>query len=119
MDDLLAGVNRHLEATIQQLSDKKLHSGLQNALHYHDESKLPVTSTADLANRSIDLLHQLETLLEPGHLILANHFPGYFRQPYGEPSDIRITSMIGYFNAKCLVAVVDLELPINCRIKTQ
>ncbi|KAK8157443.1 O-methyltransferase-domain-containing protein [Phyllosticta citrichinensis] len=52
---------------------------------------LPDPELTKLANKSIDLLHEIEQMLEPGHLVLADHF-------------------LGYVHAKCLVGAVDLKV---------
>ncbi|PVH97233.1 S-adenosyl-L-methionine-dependent methyltransferase [Periconia macrospinosa] len=52
---------------------------------------LPDPELRRLANQSIDLLHQIEQMLEPGYLVLADHF-------------------LGYVHAKCLVAAVDFSI---------
>lgn len=44
------------------------------ALHDHD--RLPDKRLAGLASQSVDMLHQIEQLLEPGPLVLADHFLG-------------------------------------------
>ena len=47
---------------------------LRAALHDHD--KLPDKYVASLAREAINLLHETEQLLEPGPLVLADHFLG-------------------------------------------
>jgi hypothetical protein len=42
----------------------------------HDHERLPDKQITGLANKAIDLLHETEQLLEPGPLVLADHFLG-------------------------------------------
>lgn len=42
----------------------------------HNDAKLPEKKIAAMASEAIDLLHQIEQILEPGHLVLADHFLG-------------------------------------------
>ena len=42
----------------------------------HDYSRLPDKRLYQLANKAVDLLHETEQLLEPGPLVLADHFLG-------------------------------------------
>ncbi|KAH8585423.1 S-adenosyl-L-methionine-dependent methyltransferase, partial [Bisporella sp. PMI_857] len=63
----------------------------------HDHDKLPDKRLADLASTAIDLLHETEQILEPGSLVLADHFLGIL--------------YIGYLNSKCLTAAVELNIP--------
>jgi hypothetical protein len=75
-----------MEATLSILSAslKEATSQLQGplnaerlaALHDHREGKLPDAVLSELAAQTIDLLHQVEQLLEPSSLVLADHFLG-------------------------------------------
>ncbi|KIA75384.1 hypothetical protein HK57_00103 [Aspergillus ustus] len=62
------------------------------ALHNHSEGKLPDAALSELAGKTVDLLHQVEQLLEPSSLVLADHF-------------------LGYLNSKCLCAAVEFHIP--------
>lgn len=42
----------------------------------HDHDRLPSKKIAGLASQAVDLLHETEQLLEPGPLVLADHFLG-------------------------------------------
>ena len=42
----------------------------------HDHNKLPSKKLVGLASQAIDLLNETEQLLEPGSLVLADHFLG-------------------------------------------
>ncbi|KAL6788112.1 putative O-methyltransferase [Trichoderma sp. SZMC 28012] len=90
MDYLLQELNTHLRS-VQGHLQGKLHDELQKRLHNHEEGVLPDKELGQLATESIDLLHSIEQMLEPGHLVLADHF-------------------LGYVHAKCLCAVVDLRI---------
>ncbi|KAL3484362.1 O-methyltransferase-domain-containing protein [Aspergillus germanicus] len=91
-----------MEATLSILSAslKEARSQLQGplnaerlaALHDHREGKLPDAALSELAAQTIDLLHQVERLLEPSSLVLADHF-------------------LGYLNSKCLCAAVEFHIP--------
>lgn len=50
------------------------HAQLLAELHDHD--KLPGKKLAGLASLAVDLLHETQQLLEPGPLVLADHFLG-------------------------------------------
>lgn len=75
MEDILQSLNSQLSSVRNQLKGK-LHGELQDLLHNHDKGVLPDSRIANLAAQSIDLLHDVEQMLEPGHLILADHFLG-------------------------------------------
>lgn len=49
------------------------------ALHDHREGRLVDANLGEAATRVIDLLHQVEQLLEPSSLVLADHFLGESR----------------------------------------
>ena len=67
-----------LHVSLQALKGD-LHEELTAALH--DDSLLPNKRLANLAANAIDLLHETEQLLEPGPLVLADHFLGMFWSP--------------------------------------
>lgn len=75
MEATLHLLNAHLEAVRDQLKGD-LQEELQKSLHDHTEGALPYTSHASLSSQSIDMLHEIEQLLEPGQLVLADHFLG-------------------------------------------
>jgi len=56
------------------LKEPTLNAELMKALH--DTTCLPDKDTAQLAAQAIDLLHETAQILQPGHLILADHFLG-------------------------------------------
>lgn len=76
MEEALESLNVHLEHTLQHFNGNHIQRELQEALHNHGENSLPRAEIAALANKSIDLLHEIEQLLEPAHLVLADHFLG-------------------------------------------
>ncbi|MCJ1271572.1 hypothetical protein MMC22_011474 [Lobaria immixta] len=78
-----------LKTSLEGLQEESTLSQLQDALH--DDQKLPDTKTSAQASVAIDLLHQIGHLLEPAHLILADHF-------------------LGYTNTKCLCSAVELRI---------
>ncbi|MCJ1401067.1 hypothetical protein MMC11_004279 [Xylographa trunciseda] len=89
MENTLDGLIGTLESTLKFLNgDAKIL--LQDALH--NDGKLPDKKFSQKASRAVDLLHQTEQLLEPGPLVLADHF-------------------LGYLNTKCLVTAVELGVP--------
>lgn len=77
-DGSLAAELTHLQATLraslETLKSAKVAPELQAALH--DDKNLPDKALARLASDTIDLLSQLEQLLQPAHLVLADHFLG-------------------------------------------
>ena len=64
-----------LQSTLKVLKGDA-NTQLMSALHNHE--RLPDKKLANLASRAIDLLHETEQLLEPGPLVLADHFLGWW-----------------------------------------
>ncbi|KAI4958687.1 hypothetical protein J4E86_004292 [Alternaria arbusti] len=91
MASVLTSLNTQLEDVLHTLKSDPVSQELQKGLHDHAKGALPDPELKSLANKSIDLLHQIEQMLEPGYLVLADHF-------------------LGYVHAKCLVAAVDLSI---------
>ncbi|KAL3422106.1 o-methyltransferase [Phlyctema vagabunda] len=79
-----------LKSSLHLLTADKTRAHLDATLH--NDAKLPEKRIAAMASETIDLLHQVEQLLEPAHLVLADHF-------------------LGYTNTKCLCAAVELRIP--------
>lgn len=75
----LQELNNHLRSSLNALSREPLRSALKHALH--DDKKLPDKELADLAGQTIDLLGEIDVLLEPAHMILADHFFGTSAHP--------------------------------------
>lgn len=73
MEETLTLLNASLKATLYILKGSA-NAELLAALHDHD--KLPDKKMAGLAYQAVDLLHEIEQLLEPGPLVLADHFFG-------------------------------------------
>ncbi|OJD30959.1 o-methyltransferase [Diplodia corticola] len=96
MDTLLTSLNSDLEGLLQTLKSEEVNLKLHNSLHDHGEGALPDPKLSKLASKSIDLLHEIEQMLEPGHLVLADHF-------------------LGYVHAKCLVGAVNLKVADRLR----
>lgn len=76
----------------EHLSDTHVSVTINEQLHGTQEEQLPDTQMEGLAAEAINLLHDIQQRLQPGHLVLADHF-------------------FGYMGSKCLVAVVQLGIP--------
>jgi hypothetical protein len=76
MEETLTSLNLYLEKTLNILNSELVKAELHGALHNHDEGVLPSASAISLANKTTDLFHAIDHLLEPGHLVLADHFLG-------------------------------------------
>ncbi|KAI0468893.1 S-adenosyl-L-methionine-dependent methyltransferase [Xylaria cf. heliscus] len=88
MESVLHNLINSLKSASHRLSGD-LNQSLNAALH--DDTKLPDRKTSLLAAQALDLLSEIRLLLEPGHLILADHF-------------------MGYMNSKALYAAVELKV---------
>ncbi|KAJ4357161.1 uncharacterized protein N0V89_001736 [Didymosphaeria variabile] len=89
MESLLHELNASLESAVRRLNgDEKL--ALQESLH--NTEALPNKTTLALAGQTLDLVAEVQHLLEPGHLILADHY-------------------LGYMSTKALCAAVELNIP--------
>ncbi|GAW14668.1 hypothetical protein ANO14919_040710 [Xylariales sp. No.14919] len=89
----MESVLRHLIDSLKSASQNlkgEFNQSLNEALH--DDTKLPDRQTSLLAGQALDLLSEIRLLLEPGHLILADHF-------------------MGYMSTKALCAAVELKIP--------
>jgi gliotoxin/aspirochlorine biosynthesis O-methyltransferase len=73
LEESLVQLINCLQTSLQALQGD-LHGELTAALH--DNPRLPDKRLVKLAGNAIDLLHETELLLEPGPLILADHFLG-------------------------------------------
>ncbi|GIZ40455.1 hypothetical protein CKM354_000379200 [Cercospora kikuchii] len=80
----------HLRASLKALTAPQTSTQLASGLH--DTEKLPDRFLTQQASEAVDLLSELEKLLQPAHLVLADHF-------------------LGYTDTKCLLAAVELNLP--------
>ena len=83
-----------LEASLRALNEESVARELKVALH--DPEKLPNRNVAGLAEKAINLLGELDLLLEPGHMVLADHFLGIltlfrFRHSTSLPCAIALT----------------------------
>jgi hypothetical protein len=76
LEAALSSLNEHLGKALGVLRTEPVNQELHDALHNHREGVLPSASAAALANETIDRLHEIEQLLEPSHLVLADHFLG-------------------------------------------
>ena len=54
--------------------------GLQAEMSHrlHDSEKLPDKKIVPLAAKAVDVLHDIEQMLQPAQLVLADHFLGTF-----------------------------------------
>lgn len=75
MESILKVLGASLQETISQLTCP-LNNERLAALHDHREGKLADAKLSEVAACTIDLLHQVEQLLEPSSLVLADHFLG-------------------------------------------
>ena len=73
MEATLSTLNSALKSALGQLN--KDHGDSLNA-DLHDTDRLPDKKLSALASESLDLLSEIRLLLEPAHLILADHFLG-------------------------------------------
>ena len=71
---IIAKLTKDLKATLTGLQDEAVASELRKELH--DDKKLPNKEITLAASEAIDLLGQIEQILEPSPLILADHFLG-------------------------------------------
>ena len=72
--DTLNKLVQQLKTCLNTLNDDAVAKELQAVLH--DAKQLPNKEIAGLAAEAVDLLGELDLLLEPGHIILADHFLG-------------------------------------------
>jgi gliotoxin/aspirochlorine biosynthesis O-methyltransferase len=75
MENTLIHLVASLQSTLGVLKGRSK-GELVATLHKHD--KLPDKKMAGLASQAVDLLHETEQLLEPGPLVLADHFLGIY-----------------------------------------
>ncbi|KAM0545777.1 hypothetical protein ACHAPJ_011201 [Fusarium lateritium] len=90
LQETLLGLEATLGAFLSILNSEATKNQLQQLLH--DDQKLPNQEVSQRAASIVDRLGELQYLLEPAPLILADHF-------------------FGYTDTKCLVAAVDLGIP--------
>ncbi|KAA8645297.1 O-methyltransferase gliM [Aspergillus tanneri] len=74
----------------RQLNEPTLQADISNRLH--DPNTLPDQALMSLAAQAVDILYEIEQILQPAQLILADHFLGYMR-------------------SKCLVTAVSFKIP--------
>ena len=85
MENTLIHLIDSLRSTLK-VFEGKTGNDLAAALHDHDS--LPNKHIAGLAREAVDLLHQTEQLLEPGPLVLADHFLGSISTAISKRSDL-------------------------------
>ncbi|KAL2869632.1 O-methyltransferase gliM [Aspergillus lucknowensis] len=91
MESTLKILGASLQEALSQLTGP-LNKERLATLHDHSEGRLVDANLDEIAAHTIDLLHQVEQLLEPSSLVLADHF-------------------LGYLNTKCLCAAVEFHIP--------
>ena len=69
----LEALNRQVEEALTTLRSNSQKALLQTL---HTDQELPDPALEALAGKTINLLHETQQLLEPGHLVLADHFLG-------------------------------------------
>ena len=72
--DALSNLIAHLKTSLSVLKDATVAKELLAVLH--DPKQLPNMRMSGLAAEAIDLLGEIDLLLEPGHMVLADHFLG-------------------------------------------
>ncbi|KAK6849413.1 hypothetical protein PG995_013246 [Apiospora arundinis] len=87
---ILENLNITLRNTLEALDREEIKAELAQKLH--NDQQLPEKGLETLAANTIDLVARLEKLLEPAHLVLADHF-------------------LGYTSTKCLVTAVEMRIP--------
>jgi hypothetical protein len=58
------------------LKEPAVNAMLMEELHNTASTSLPNKDASSLASQTIDVLHETIQLLQPGHLLLADHFLG-------------------------------------------
>lgn len=76
LQETLTKLIQDLKVSVKSFNDDAVSKELQAVLH--DPRQLPERRIADLATEAVDLLGELDILLEPGHIILADHFLGAY-----------------------------------------
>lgn len=71
---VLVDLQQTLRSTLQTLKSAKVAEALAEALH--NDEHLPDKAMALLALDNVNLLSEVEKLLQPAHLVLADHFFG-------------------------------------------
>jgi hypothetical protein len=78
MEEILKNLIDSLKSVNKQLKDDTVKAQLLSTLH--SAEKLPDWKSYKLASEALDLLKETQLILEPGHLILADHFLGTYHQ---------------------------------------
>lgn len=71
---VLNSLKQNLMSTVDILNSPDLKAELEETLH--DDKSLPDKYMSDLAADVVDLLAELDKMLQPAHLVLADHFLG-------------------------------------------
>src|SRR5437667_7084203 len=80
-----------LSSSLSALRDPAIQSQLQEALH--NDKKLPDKNMTPVASEVVDMLHQIDRLLEPAHLVLADHFLGSYIERFHTPMSALFTQL--------------------------
>ena len=107
MDYTLTHLIDSLQSTLKIL---KGDANAQLLAELHDHDKLPSRKLAGLASQAVDLLHETKRLLEPGSLVLADHFLGIVLSENILYPNAH-SRYLGYVNSKCMTAAVQLGVP--------
>jgi uncharacterized protein YfeS len=75
---VLEALQQTLRESVDTLTSPKVAAELQETLH--NDKRLPDQAIAGLASDVVDLLSKIEQLLQPAHLVLADHFLGRYLQ---------------------------------------
>lgn len=78
LERILTGLEATLEAFLSALNNEETKTQLQKDLH--NDRGLPHKQASSAAARVVDRLGQIQQMLEPAHLILADHFLGLSNQ---------------------------------------
>ena len=72
--DALSTLIEELKVSLKTLNSDAVGTDLMAALH--NTKQLPDKKMAGLAAEAVNLVGKLDLLLQPGHLVLADHFLG-------------------------------------------
>ena len=74
LNAVLIDLQQTLRYTLETLNSENVAEALEEALH--NDNSLPDKAMARLASGNLNLLGEVEKLLQPAHLVLADHFFG-------------------------------------------
>ena len=76
LENIVNVLKTNVDFCLDVLKTGAVKDELQKALH--DDQSLPDKKIAAAVSETINLLHEAERLLQPGHLVLADHFLGIY-----------------------------------------